>query len=182
MQVSALGAFQVEFVVEAPEERVLEVGTVDWGTHPTSNQTAAPTIMAAMEPITRPFTDQSLNPVEPLNPKFVSSPFFFLSMNSTMATMIYDSLQLNFSAMEMQSGSESTWGSTVSYWHFSEAHLEVLSRFRERTSLTIGMKSMAPTYRDLLCTLALTVHITLFSYHKNTANQRNSTLSSCTCS
>ena len=42
-------------------------------------------------------------------------------------------------------------------WRFGNDQLEVLSRFRERTSLTIGNTNMAPLYRDLVCQLACKV-------------------------
>lgn len=42
-------------------------------------------------------------------------------------------------------------------WDFTVTHLQVVSRFRERTSLTIGNTQMAPLYRDLVCQLACQV-------------------------
>jgi hypothetical protein len=76
-----------------------------------------------------------------------------------MATLIDDSLQLGVSDTHVQPEAESAWVSPASYWHFSEAHLEILARFRDRTALTIGDKSLAPAYRDLLCQLAMTVRL-----------------------
>jgi hypothetical protein len=85
------------------------------------------------------------------------TPFTPVSMTATMATLIDNSFQLEVSVAVTQPRSESAWSSPGSYWHFSENHLEILARFRDRTALTIGDKSLAPAYRDLLCQLAMTV-------------------------
>ncbi|KAH7410455.1 hypothetical protein DE146DRAFT_645004 [Phaeosphaeria sp. MPI-PUGE-AT-0046c] len=85
-----------------------------------------------------------------------SAPYNLVSMSSTVATMIDDSLQLEFSASDMQPTPGSEFITPVSFWHFTEAHLEILGRFRDRTALTIGNKSTAPAYRDILCQLAMT--------------------------
>jgi hypothetical protein len=74
-------------------------------------------------------------------------PLHPISIKSNLATMVDDSLRIDTSNFHMI---ESTW-------HFSNNQLKVLSRFRERTSLTIGKPDMAPLYRDLVCQLACKV-------------------------
>lgn len=129
-----------------------------------------------------PFSDSGavLGTTSP--PRFLLTPFSLVSINSTMVSMIDDSLQLNLSAADMQPCSESASASSVSFWHFSEAHLEILDRFRHRTALTIGMKRMASAYRDLLCSLALQVRLVRLDCHLNVTNQCRSMPFLCTCS
>lgn len=80
-----------------------------------------------------------------------------VSANSTTAAMINDSMQLNLSALDMHFGSADVSRSAAPLYHFSEAHYEIMARFRSRTALTIGIKSTAPSYRDIVCQLATTV-------------------------
>jgi hypothetical protein len=178
LQLSAQGSFQVEFVPSAPDERVPKFGREDCGVKKLGGrglstakgnegryttdladytQETAPQMTTNWEMLNRPSSQQGKHLTESLTNKFLFMPFSFISMNSTMATMIDESLQLNLSTADMQPTSQSSWMSPLSYWHFSEAHLEVLARFRDRTALTIGIKTMAPEYRDLLCDLALKV-------------------------
>jgi hypothetical protein len=78
-----------------------------------------------------------------------------------MAATIGKSLEM--SATDRQPGSDRAWTSPASFWVFSEAHLEILARFRDRTALTIGDQSLSVPYRDVLCQLAMTVCIPRFS-------------------
>lgn len=84
-------------------------------------------------------TTNTLDPwIPPLNP---------ISIQSSLASMVDGSLWFDTSNIRH---SESTW-------HFENDQLEVLSRFRERTSLTMGTTHMAPLYRDFVCQLACKV-------------------------
>jgi hypothetical protein len=76
-------------------------------------------------------------------------------MTASLSTTIRNSLEM--SVADMQPISDSAWTSPVSFWHFSESHLEILARFRDRTALTIGDKSLSAPYRDILCHLAMQV-------------------------
>lgn len=76
---------------------------------------------------------------------------------STTVSMINDSMQLNLLGTDMQFGGADALRSEVPLYHFTAAHYEILDRFRSRTALTIGVKSMAPLYRDCVCKLAGTV-------------------------
>jgi hypothetical protein len=138
--------------------------TADLADHTQKQSSQTPT---SMDMQYYPSLQQGNYLTESLTSKFLFTPFFFISMNSTMATMIDDSLQLNLSTADMQPSSASSWTSLASYWHFSEAHLEILARFRDRTALTIGIKTMAPAYRDLLCHLALKVRALLQLQHSS---------------
>jgi hypothetical protein len=91
-----------------------------------------------MDPTTGPAASASMTPLSPI------------SLHASMATMVDSSMQLGFSGVGLM-------GSAVPYWHFTESHLEVMARFQARTSLTIGIKQLAPAYRDCVCQLALTV-------------------------
>lgn len=79
------------------------------------------------------------------------SPLSPVSITSTMVAMIDESLELNTRPSDLPSTHKGQ------YWHFSEAHFEILGRFRDRTALTIGDKRLVQGYRDCLCQLALTV-------------------------
>jgi hypothetical protein len=74
-------------------------------------------------------------------------PLDRLSNHSSLAVHVNESLRFDI------------LGSSWSYrsWHFSEDQLQIISRFRERTSVTIGNPQMAPLYRDLVCRLACKV-------------------------
>ncbi|KAF2625099.1 hypothetical protein BU25DRAFT_450198 [Macroventuria anomochaeta] len=71
-------------------------------------------------------------------------PLDSISINSSLTTVIDDSLRFNTSNPNWINKS----------WHFTNKRLVILSRFRERTSVTIGNPQMAPLYRDLICQLA----------------------------
>lgn len=74
-------------------------------------------------------------------------PLNYVAINTSLATLVNDSHRFN----------TIDFGSMDSTWCFSNNQLEILSRFRERTSLTIGNTNMAPLYRDLVCQLACNV-------------------------
>ncbi|KAJ4992590.1 hypothetical protein SVAN01_01973 [Stagonosporopsis vannaccii] len=71
-------------------------------------------------------------------------PLQSMSIRSSLATVIDNSLQSKTSDL--------SW--TENPWRFSKSQLDIISRFRERTALTIGNPRMAPLYRDLVCELA----------------------------
>lgn len=74
-------------------------------------------------------------------------PFNSVPINTSLATLVNDSHRFNASDLLSMDSS----------WRFGNNQLEVLSRFRERTSLTIGNTNMAALYRDLVCQLACKV-------------------------
>lgn len=75
------------------------------------------------------------------------SPLDHISLNASLATMINDSLC--FGTLES--------GGMEKPWKFTSNQLEVVSRFRERTSLTLGDPQTTLLYRDLICQLACRV-------------------------
>jgi len=74
-------------------------------------------------------------------------PLQRISMSSSLAAIIDNSLQSN--TLDLH------W--THKPWQFNKSQLHIISRFRERTALTIGNPKMAPLYRDLVCELACEV-------------------------
>jgi len=94
--------------------------------------------------------EQRTDPITGSEASAGMTPLSPVSLHASMATMIDSSMQLGFSG-------DGLMGSTVPYWHFTESHLEVMARFQARTSLTIGVKQLAPAYRDCVCQLAFTV-------------------------
>lgn len=179
LQLSAQGSFQVEFVSPAPTEQIIDFG-IDTtqarsDLHPSQPFPGLPNGGKPLysDNITRlPRADgviwssqsqpvQAAAPGTSFWPASFLAPFSPVSINSTTANMIDSSLQFDFSATDMQPHSESAWAPSAFFWHFSEAHLEILARFRDRTALTIGDKNLAPAYRDLLCQLAMTVSLRL---------------------
>ena len=76
-------------------------------------------------------------------------PLNQISIKSSLATMIDESLWLNMP--------RPVWIDRTS--HFESSQLGIISRFRERTSLTIGNSQMAPLYRDMVCQLACKVRL-----------------------
>jgi hypothetical protein len=173
LQLSNQGSFQVDITSPASQEQVIDFNTPEQdslepyqiassqrpaidlarssanpgsGSMETSTKANSADLSAASQP------EQRMNPsMTPLSP---------LSLHASMATMIDSSVQLGFSGQGLM-------GSAAPYWHFSESHLEILTRFQARTSLTIGIKQLAPAYRDCVCQLAFTVslrkHLTLSS-------------------
>lgn len=79
-----------------------------------------------------------------------------ISNNSSVATYINNSL-LSAGSQGLDVGYKNSFTSPIPQQIFSEVHLEILSRFQTRTSLTIGDKRMAPAFRDVACQLAFTV-------------------------
>ncbi|XPS97037.1 hypothetical protein M3J09_006280 [Ascochyta lentis] len=71
-------------------------------------------------------------------------PLESVSIRSSLATIVDDSLNSNTRNLGWLSGSR----------RFSTDQLKIVSRFRNRTSVTIGNPQMAPVYRDLVCQLA----------------------------
>jgi hypothetical protein len=93
-------------------------------------------------------------------PASITTPFSPISDNAIMTSMIDDSLQFSFVEPDMQPQYGAAGSVPVTSWHFSSAHLEILTRFRERTALTIGGKTADSVYRHMLCHLAMTVSLT----------------------
>ncbi|KAJ8118186.1 hypothetical protein OPT61_g792 [Boeremia exigua] len=71
-------------------------------------------------------------------------PLHAMSFIPSLASTIDDSLQIDMVDLTCVKGS----------WYFTKDQLQVVSRFRERTSLTIGNPKAACVYRDLVCQLA----------------------------
>jgi hypothetical protein len=76
----------------------------------------------------------------------LGTPRSAVSINSTMASMIEDSLRSGYSDSDVCSGTGTTSRSASSSWKFSETHLEILTRFQSRTSLTVGGMNRSPAY------------------------------------
>lgn len=164
LQLAGQGAFQLEFAPVPPTEHVIDFSDAA----PALEQSDMST--AAQRPERHP--DQAYGAVaSTISPSYSntatvaatqpwshpSTPYTPVSTTSTIASMIDNSLQLDFSASDMLPTTGSAFIAPVSFWHFSEAHLEILARFRDRTALSIGDKTLAPAYRDVLCQLAMTV-------------------------
>lgn len=68
----------------------------------------------------------------------LGTPLCSVSMNSTLASMIESSLQSGYSDPDVRLGPGAALRTANSSWKFSETHLEILTRFQSRTSLTVG--------------------------------------------
>lgn len=86
-----------------------------------------------------------------------------ISLNTTMATMINDSLQANLDSEAILPNTGLGSWSAIPFWSFGESHLEIMARFHGRTSLTIGNKDMAYVYREIICKLSFSVRPDLVS-------------------
>jgi hypothetical protein len=172
LQMSAQGSFQVQFSPPASRERAIDCNAAasqDWSYQSTSqelhhnrNNIGVCRSGHGVHGVSWSNQGHSVQyalPGTSFWPESFSTPFSTLSVNPAMSSMIDDSMQLELSAANLQPDSESVWSPSTSFWHFSEAHLEILARFRVRTALTIGDKTLAPAYRDLLCHLAMTVSL-----------------------
>ncbi|KAH7080764.1 hypothetical protein FB567DRAFT_531697 [Paraphoma chrysanthemicola] len=163
LRIPSQGSFQIELTPTFISEDVLDFDITrahDW-TCNGQNQAVSRAISGTGLPsppiekslsYTRPYQHATLlnNRHDHTNSaKFTTSPISRVSINSTITTMIDNSIQLSMNAESMQ-------GSTTPFWHFTSHHLEIVARFRNRTALTIGDKSMAPAYRDCICSLAMT--------------------------
>jgi hypothetical protein len=183
LQLSAPGSFQVDLASLAPAEQVMDFGApAVQGQYYTDTTPAPPSQVLNTTTTTTSTAGQHLsritsmrrgahseNPLSGLRAKqhAGSAPIVPVcsgmplsrpvSNNSTAIAMINDSMQLNLSSGDMQFGSADALRSGLPLYHFSEAHYEIMARFRSRTALTIGVKSMAPEYRDCVCQLASTV-------------------------
>lgn len=103
-------------------------------------------------------SDQSRTPY---SSNTLSSPVSIPSTISVMASTIDDSLRYDYLTAPCLEATDS-WIAPTPFWHFSASHMEILSRFRERTALTIGDKSIAPKYRECVTQLALSVCLNHF--------------------
>lgn len=70
-----------------------------------------------------------------------------MSNHSSLAAVVDESLRFNISDKKCMNIP----------WHFTENHLHIIARFRERTALTIGNNKMVPLYRDMVYELACKV-------------------------
>ncbi|KAF2819626.1 hypothetical protein CC86DRAFT_362582 [Ophiobolus disseminans] len=165
LQLSAQGSFQVDLMPSASAEQLIGLsGTTTgernvWSDHVPShcdngallvNHRNPENEVSGMQSTFYTSADQSREP-----PESFPSPISVISPNATMAATIDDLLQLSSPAVHHQPDSKTSWSSPTPFWHFSTAHFEILSRFRERTALTIGDKRIAPAYRDCVCHLAV---------------------------
>ncbi|KAH7081927.1 hypothetical protein BKA63DRAFT_463531 [Paraphoma chrysanthemicola] len=163
LRIPSQGSFQIELTPTSISESILDykITRAQDGTCSGQNQVEARVVRGTGLPsppqekilsYTRPYQHATL-----LNNRhghtnsatFATSTISPVSINSTITTMINDSIQLSINPESMQ-------GSTTPFWHFTSHHLEIVARFRDRTALTIGDKSMAPAYRDCICSLAMT--------------------------
>jgi hypothetical protein len=182
LQLSAPGSFQVDLASLAPAEQVMDFGAwavqgqlcTDTSTVPPSQVPDTTTTTSTAGPHSSCITSTRIgvhgkDPSSglranqhagsaPIIPTYSGMSLFTpVSNNSNAVAIINDSMQLNFSNGDMQFGSADALRSGAPLYHFSEAHYEIMARFRSRTALTIGVKSMAPVYRDCVCQLASTV-------------------------
>jgi hypothetical protein len=190
LQLSAQGSFQVDLAPSTPTEMLIDFGAVappssDIQQLSQSTLGSSMLLLSTTQAIIRAGTDAFECSSATWTSRFRTPPeslptlFNPISMVSTMTTMIDESLHV--SSADMQPRSESTWFPPTSYWHFSDAHLEILARFRDRTALTIGQKDIAPSYRDLLCKLAMTVCLCRHICLDLITDRSHRTHSSCTC-
>lgn len=68
----------------------------------------------------------------------MGTPWCSVSINSTVTSMIGDSLRSGSSELDLRLGTGEASQTTSPYCDFSETHLEILTRFQSRTSLTVG--------------------------------------------
>ncbi|KAF2640041.1 hypothetical protein P280DRAFT_469762 [Massarina eburnea CBS 473.64] len=74
-----------------------------------------------------------------------------VSINKTMASMVNASMNPSLPDVGPSlEGSAYHSFNKLSFWTFTEEHLEILKRFQERTVMTIGNSQTAPTYRDCI--------------------------------
>jgi hypothetical protein len=152
LQISGQGSFAVDGKPAALSDRM---GDFDGGL-PQRNDHHAENDMFGLSSLAYSPSDHTRDHRSLMGTDFLLSPLSSISMSSTMAAMIDDSLQVDLSAVHHQS-ELMTYNPPTPFWHFSASHLEILSRFRDRTALTIGDKRIAPAYRDCICHLALSV-------------------------
>lgn len=165
LELSAQGTFQVDLTPIVPTEKMIDLGAaapVTWDNQERNRpaQEFENHSSQAYGDLFSVISQSCSNHPTVSAPQSWSqflTPYTPVSMTSTIATMIDDSMRLEFSATDMQPTSGSGYIAPVSFWTFSEEHLEILARFRDRTALTIGDKTLAPAYRDVLCQLAMTV-------------------------
>lgn len=137
LDLSAQGSFQVDF---APPSDSLSDGV------PSQKRVDTPNPSPYYDGADlRSWSDKSFRAVSPI------------SLNVTMATMINDSLQANLDSEAVQPSSGLGSLFAIPFWSFGESHLEIMARFHDRTSLTIGNKSMAYVYREIICKLSFSV-------------------------
>ncbi|KAF1833188.1 hypothetical protein BDW02DRAFT_393337 [Decorospora gaudefroyi] len=151
LDVAAQGSFQVDLMSSMPTQHIVSFGAVscsdsDPNAHvgQTPDFTGFTTTAMPLDTTANCWVDNSLG-----------TPWSPISINAAVTAMISDSLQSDWCCPDVQLGTGSTSWSASSSWKFSEANLEILTRFQRRTALTIGSFQMASTYRDIICQLAV---------------------------
>lgn len=146
LRVSSQGTFTVDFeAIKMKEVEEIDVSV------PASNIRTGETLVAVAD------SDRSAPRSSPIGS--ISSLQRPVSLTSTMATLIDDSIQYGHSIAGPGSipTAGAPWDSSKTFWHFQDAHYEILFRFHNRTALTIADKRIAPGYRDCLSRLAVSV-------------------------
>ncbi|CAO2654381.1 Nn.00g111140.m01.CDS01 [Neocucurbitaria sp. VM-36] len=153
LDLSAQGSFQLELAPAAPMEQFVDFGLV----HPLGNTSISPDQVPAVgEQVQHP-NIKYVDPVPEFWPNVSWPALSPISMKSTIAVMIDDSLQSSLSSpgSQLSLGTASSWSPTP-FLHFTESHLDIMARFHNRTAMTVGNKQVAPVYRDIVCKLAST--------------------------
>lgn len=164
LQLPVQGSFQVEFGTEQVinfNADALRDRSVQSSSYKTLHdaQMSGGTLISGHRTDTRNCSNSTF-PETLFWPASFTTPFSPLSDNATMTSMIDDSIQFSSAEADMQPQYGAARSVPVPSWHFSNAHLEILTRFRERTALTIGGKTADSVYRHVLCHLAMTVRLT----------------------
>jgi hypothetical protein len=141
LQLSSQSAFQVDFTLVGQAEQVVDMSSASLSVGEKAN----------------PGHDAG----ESYHPSFAGSyslpsPRTPVSLNSSMASMINSSVQISLSSDDV------SWDMPKAFWHFTDAHYEILFRYQHRTALTIGDKRISPAYRDCISHLAVSVSLNAF--------------------
>jgi hypothetical protein len=157
LQLSAEGSFQVDFGPSAPAGQVIDFQSSSYKTLHDA-QMSGGALICGNEADTHDWSNSTLPGTLFCQASFLI-PFPPISVNATMTSMIDEAMQFSFAETDMRTQYGAACGPSVPSWHFSNAHLEILARFRERTGWTIGGKAADSACRHMLCHLAMTVRL-----------------------
>jgi len=181
LQLSSQSAFQVDFAPLAyPEQVVVIRADIPSARATRRNLVPAESIPSPSVSLVNGETaDHRGEPGMSTLPNYASiyghlSPQTPVSFNASMVSMIDGCIQSGFSERDLP------WDSPKPFWHFTDAHYEILFRFQHRTALTIGDKRIAPAYRDCINHLAVSVSSARYIAIPEVNNETR-TRFSCTC-
>jgi hypothetical protein len=148
LQLSSQRAFQVDLTSVGRAEQVVDMSAdisfpAEANLYPSASLSGAEKADEARESYHPSFSGSYSLP----------SPQTPVSLNSSMASMINSSVQISLSSDDM------SWDMPRAFWHFTDAHYEILFRYQHRTALTIGDKRISPAYRDCISHLAVSVSL-----------------------